>query len=261
MSRRKKVLLGLGITAVVVWFLWLPLALGLMAGFPFALWDDPVEAGVESVGARATFEESADCLRYWRDVEGRSLNDTTVSDCFPTQTATKKKALIACFNDYERDHPDHDGWPEDNMRGCTWDGLTAVPVQNVASLDFGKLVAPALAPRAGRPFTFRIGLTRRDSAEKIKQREVDEDDNPTLDVAVTIDGEIVRIETVEGCSPCRLSGEPGEPASEYWFEEGEIWVKFPVPATAAGKRLAIRMSAALYDTPTIKKVVRFTVNS
>jgi hypothetical protein len=82
-----------------------------------------------------------------------------------------------------------------------------------------------------------------------------------LDVAVTIDGEIVPIETVEGCSPCRLSGEPGEPASEYWFEEGEIWVKFPVPATAAGKRLAIRMSAALYDTPTIKKVVRFTVNS
>jgi hypothetical protein len=50
-SRRKKVLLGLGITPVVVWFLWLPLALGLMAGFPFALWDDPVEAGVESVGA------------------------------------------------------------------------------------------------------------------------------------------------------------------------------------------------------------------
>jgi hypothetical protein len=256
-SRRKKVLLGLGITAVVVWFLWLPLALGLMAGFPFALWDDPVEAGVESVGARATFEESADCLRYWRDVEGRRLNDTTVADCFPTQTATKKKALVACFNNYERNHPDHGRWPEDNMRGCTWDGLTSVPVKNVASLDFGKVVAAPPAPRAGRSFTLRIGLTRGDSAEKIKQRIVDEDDNPALEVAVTIDGEIVPIETVEGCSPCRLSGEP---ASEYWFEESEIWVKFPVPATAAGKPLAIRMTGALYDAPTIKKVVRLTVN-
>jgi hypothetical protein len=255
-SRRKKVLLGLGITAVVVWFLWLPLALGLMAGFPFALWDDPVEAGVESVGARATFEESADCLRYWRDVEGRRLNDTTVADCFPTQTATKKKALVACFNNYERNHPDHGRWPEDNMRGCTWDGLTSVPVKNVASLDFGKVVAAPPAPRAGRSFTLRIGLTRGDSAEKIKQRIVDEDDNPALEVAVTIDGEIVPIETVEGCSPCRLSGEP---ASEYWFEEGEIWVKFPVPATAAGKPLAITMTAALHDTPTIRKVVHFTV--
>jgi hypothetical protein len=256
-SRRKKVLLGLGISAVVVWFLWLPLALGLMAGFPSALWDDPVEAGVESVGARATFEESADCLRYWRDVEGRRLNDTTVADCFPTQTATKKKALVACFNNYERNHPDHGRWPEDNMRGCTWDGLTSVPVKNVASLDFGKVVAAPPAPRAGRSFTLRIGLTRGDSAEKIKQRIVDEDDNPALEVAVTIDGEIVPIETVEGCSPCRLSGEP---ASEYWFEESEIWVKFPVPATAAGKPLAIRMTAALYDAPTIKKVVRLTVN-
>jgi hypothetical protein len=185
-------------------------------------------------------------------------NDTTVADCFPTQTATKKKALVACFNNYERNHPDHDGWPEDNMRGCKWDGLTAVPVQNVVSLDFGKVVASPPAPRAGRPFTLRIGLTRRDSAEKIKQCDVGDDDNPVLDVAVTIDGEVVPIETVEGCSPCRLSGEP---ASEYWFEEGKIWVKFPVPATAAGRRVAIRMSAALYDTPTIKKVVRFTVNS
>jgi hypothetical protein len=257
-TRTKKVLLGLAITAVVIWLLWLPLALGLMAGFPFALWDDPVEPGVESVGARATFEESADCLRFWRDVEGRRLNEANVADCFPTQTAAKKKALVGCFNGYERNHPDHDGWPEDNMRGCTWDGLIAVPVKNVASLDFGKVVALPAEPRAGRSFILRVGLTRGDSAEKVKQRDVDDDDNPTLNVGVTIDGKNVPIETVEGCSPCRLSGAR---ASEYWFSEGEIWVKFPVPETAAGKHVAIRLTAALNDTPTIKKVVTLTVRT
>jgi hypothetical protein len=236
--------------------LWFPLALGLMAGFPFSLWDDPVEPGVESVGARATFEESADCLRYWRDAEGRTLNNDNVADCFPTQTAAKKKALVACFNKYERNHPDHRGWPQDNMRGCTWDGLTAVPVQNVASLAFGKVEAVPTAPRAGERLVLRVGLTRSDSAEKIKQREVDEDDNPALDVAVTIDGENVAIETVEGCSSCRLSGDR---ESEYWFQEGEIWVKFRVPETAEGKRLAIKMTAALNDTPTVTKVVTLTV--
>jgi hypothetical protein len=255
-SLLKKGLLSLAIAAVIIAVLWFPLALGLMAGFPFALWDDPVEPGVESVGARATFEESVDCLRYWRDLEGRRLNNYTVAECFPTQAAAKKKALIACFNKYERNHADHEGWPEDNMRGCTWDGLTAVPVQNVASLAFGKVVAVPAAPRAGKRLVLRVGLTRSDSAEKVNQREVDEDDNPALDVAVTIDGENVAIETVEECSSCRLSGDR---ESEYWFQEGEIWVKLSVPETAEGKRLAINMTAALYDTPTVTKVVTFTV--
>jgi hypothetical protein len=255
-SLLKKGLLSLAIAAVIIAVLWFPLALGLMAGFPFALWDDPVEPGVESVGARATFEESADCLRYWRDLEGRTLNNYTVAECFPTQTAAKKKALTACFNEFERNHPDHEGWPEDNMRGCTWDGLTAGPVQNVASLAFDKVVAVPAAPRAGKRLVLRVGLTRSDSAEKVEQRALDEDDNPALDVAVTINGENVAIESVEGCSPCRL---PGDPPSEYWFSEDKMWVKFTVPKRAEGKRLVIKMTADQDDTPTATKVVSFTV--
>jgi hypothetical protein len=252
-SLLKKGLLGLGITAVLISVLWFPLALGLMAGFPFALWEDPVEP-VDPVGARATFEESAACVGYY--AEGHRLDKDSVAFCFPTQTPAKENALIACFNTYERNHPDHEGWPEKNMRGCTWDGLTAVPVRNVASLAFDKVVAVPTAPLAGKPFVLRVGLTRSDSAAKIKERVVDETDNPAVNVAVTIGGENVAVETVEGCAPCRLSGNP---ESEYWFSDGKIWVRFTVPETAAGKRVAIKMTVAEHDTPTVTKDVTFTV--
>ena len=253
MRRTKKALIGIAIAIAAIWMLWLPFALGLMAGFPFALWDDPVEPGVEEVGVRATFAESAGCLRYWRDVYGRRLNDDNMADCFPTQRAAKKKALVACFNGYERDHPGHDGWPEANMRACTWDGLVSVPVRNVATLRFDQVVARPAAPRAGRPLSISAGLIRRDSAAKAKDSFPE---NPALDVSVTVDGEAVDVGSVEGCSECRLSGDP---ESEHWFEEGRIQVRFPVAESAAGKRLTVRMRAQMPDTPPATKVVAFTV--
>ncbi len=74
------------------------------------------------MGGRATFDESADCLagyeRWIADTpQPKRLDNDKVADCFPTQTAAKKKALIACFNNYERNHLDHEGWPASNMRG------------------------------------------------------------------------------------------------------------------------------------------------
>jgi hypothetical protein len=82
-------------------------------------------AGERPVGATATFKESADCLvPYGNTYKGWQLDAGSVDECFPTQTAAKKEALAACFNKYERKHPNHKGWPADNMRGCAWAGLT-----------------------------------------------------------------------------------------------------------------------------------------
>jgi hypothetical protein len=115
-----------------------------------------------SVGANATFEESARCLyRYGNAIAGRDqsvrLNKGKVAACFPSQTEKSKAALISCFNTYERTHPGHDlslhgSWPEDNMRGCTWDGRPAAPAHPFA---FGRVVALPAAPRAGKPFLLR----------------------------------------------------------------------------------------------------------
>ena len=249
MSLRKKVLLGVATGVVVIALLWFPLALGLMAGFPFALWDDPGDpVPVAPVGARATFEESADCLagyELWIDSstsQPKRLDDEKAADCFPTQTAAKKKALIACFNDYERNHPDHENWPEDNMRGCTWGGLTAVPVRNVASLTFDKVVAVPAAPRAGRPFVLTAAVTRSDSTAKVEQRGEGNIENPVLDVAVTVNGESVALESVEGCSQCLP---PGDPESVYSFSDSEIRVELMVPKATKGKRMAIKMKVGL----------------
>jgi hypothetical protein len=112
------------------------------------------------------------------------------------------------------------------------------------------------APRAGQRFVLSVGVTRSDSAAKIVHTALFDQDNPDLYVAVTIDGENVALKSVEGCSPCRV---PGDPASEYWFFDHKIRMKFTVPKTAAGKRLAIKMTAAQGDTPTATKVVAFTV--
>jgi hypothetical protein len=200
-----------------------------------------------SVNATATFEESADCIRYWRSAYGWRIDDY-LAYCFPTQTAAKKEALVACFNTYEREHPDHDGWPEDNMRGCTWDGLVAVSARNVTSLVFGRVEALPAVPRAGERFVLLVGLTRTESAAKVVHTEIDDDDVAGLDVAMTIDGENVAINPLF---------EPSFTEPGYWFEEGKLRLRFTVPKTAEGKRLAIKITAEA-DT-TVTKVVAFTV--
>jgi hypothetical protein len=212
-------------------------------------WNSSVGRAQDEVYATATFEESADCLQYWRSSEGWRLGTFNVAHCFPTQTAAKEQALIVCFNTYERKYPDHKGWPEDNMRGCTWDGLTAVPAHNVASLAFGNVEALPAAPRAGKLFVLTVGVRRSDSAAKIVHTALI-DSWPVLDVAVTIDGKNVAIKSV---------GAPDDTGSEYWFSESKIRVRFTVPETAKGKRLVIKMTAAQGDTPTATKVVSFAV--
>jgi hypothetical protein len=279
-SLRKKVLLGFASAVAIIAVFWLPLALGLMAGFPFSLWDDPGDP-VAPVGARATFEESAACLAGYElwigsTSQPKRLDDDKVADCFPTQTAAQKQALITCFNDYERTHPDHEGWPEDNMRGCTWGGLTTVPVRNVASLSFDKVVAVPAAPRAGKRFVLTAPVTRSDSNAKVTQRGEIDVENPVLDVAVTVNGESVALESVEGCSQCLP---PGDPESVHSFFDNEIRVELMVPEATEGKRMAIRMKVGLNqggsrtfgptretgplalpdETPTATKVVTFTV--
>ena len=95
------------------------------------------------------------------------------------------------------------------MRGCTWDGLTTVPARNVASLTFGKVVAVPAAPHAGKPFLLNAGVTRSDSAAKIEQRHEGDLENPYLAAtAVTVNGENVPLESVEGCSQCLPPGDP-----------------------------------------------------
>jgi hypothetical protein len=234
----KKGLLGLAIAIACILTLFLPLALGLMAGFPFALWMDEE---VEPVGARATFEESADCLfqyRYYnagRDL-GVRLNSEEVAFCFPPQTAAKKKALIACFNRYERNHPDQGGWPEDNMWSCTWDGLTAVPTP----FAFGKVVAVPPVPRAGKRCVLKIGVTGSDSAEEEVNAAIE---TGSLDVLVTIGG---------------VNGIPLDIEYGFFYADGKIHVNFTVPKTAEGKRLTIKLKIGA-DIPTGTKIVAFTV--
>jgi hypothetical protein len=210
----------------------------------------PSPGSLGPVAAVATFKESADCVHYY-DRTGWRLDSEYVAFCFPTQTAAKKRALISCFNRYEREHPDHEGWPESNMRGCTWDGLTAVPAHHVASLAFAKVVAVPAAPRAGKRFALRVGLTRNDSAAKIVHTALI-DPYPVVQVVVTIDGENVAMKSV---------GAPSLTEPEYWFFDNKIRMSFTVPETAAGKRLTIKMTAAQPDTPTVAKVVVFTVGS
>jgi hypothetical protein len=109
---RKKLLFGTAVAVACIVALWLPLGLGLMAGFPFSLWTDDK---VKPVGAHATFQESADCLmeyRYYRAKRdlGPRLDSGKVAFCFPPQTAARKQALIACFNENHRTHPENAGW-------------------------------------------------------------------------------------------------------------------------------------------------------
>jgi hypothetical protein len=240
-----------------VW--WLPSYL-LMVALVYG-WNSPVEQQTAAVPAKATFEESADCVRYWHDQTGWRLNNHNVAECFPTQTAAKKKALIACFNTYEQDHPDHDGWPENNMRGCEWDGLVAVPVQNVASLAFGKVVTVPAAPRAGKRFALRVAVTRSDSAAKVVRTALI-DTWPIVDVAVTINGENLALKSVGApCESCPVGCSCSSVTTpEYWFFDSKIRLKFTVPMTAEGKRLTIKMTAAEGDTPTATKVVTYTVS-
>jgi hypothetical protein len=87
------------------------------------------------------------------------LDPEKVAFCFPPQTAATRKALIACFNRYERNHPAHAGWPENNMRACRWDGLTAVPTP----FAFGGAVAEPTPPRAGERCVVKVGVTGTDS--------------------------------------------------------------------------------------------------
>ena len=123
MSLLKKGLLGCAIAIAGIAILFVPLALGLMAGFPF--WMDET---LEPVGDRASFEESADCLFQHRhnSAEGRDLgvrlDNEKVAFCFPPQTSARREALITCFNNYEQEHAGHVGWPEDNMQGVPGPG-------------------------------------------------------------------------------------------------------------------------------------------
>jgi hypothetical protein len=204
-----------------------------------------VEAATNSfelrpVGATATLAESADCLvRYEHNFKGWSLDKDNVDFCFPTQTGAKKKALIGCFNKYERNHPDHKGWPENNMQGCMWDGLTATTAPRVVRLVFGKAVAEPAVPHAGKDFVLTVGVTRSDSGAKIARPEIETE--PKLDVAVTIDG-------------------PSNNGLSYmtYFEDGRIHVLFTTPKAAKGRRLTIKMTIAA-DSPTATKIVTFPV--
>jgi len=215
---------------------------------------------LHAVGTTATFEESADCLaRYgnsplfgdWR------LDKFYVAQCFPTQTAAKQKALIACFNKYERNHADHEGWPEENMRGCKWDRAA-----DVGSLAFGKVVAVPAVPRAGKPFVLRVGVALIDSVGEIVDAGIGETffhtEQAVDDVAVTIGGEKVVTTTL-------IDGENFVTTSptdfDYgFFPNGKMFVRFTVPKTAAGKHMTIKIKMTIADeTPAATKVATFTV--
>jgi hypothetical protein len=234
MSLLKKVLLSFAAAIAIISVFWFPLALGLMAGFPFALWMD--EEDVKPVGARPTFKESAECLfqrRYYSAEQdlGVRLNSDEVAFCFPPQTPAKKKALIACFNRYERNGPEHD-WPEENMRVCGWDGLTAVPTP----FAFGKVTASPATPRAGKIFLLKVGVTGSNSARE------------EVDSAIATGA----LEVVVWIEYTPLDFALAFPADE------KMHVSFKVPKTAAGKRLRITLTIAP-DAPGSTKFVAFTV--
>ena len=237
MGLLKKTLLGAAIATALIFVFWLPLALGLMAGFPFALWTDDDE--VEPVGARATFEESAECLvqyRYYsadRDL-GVQLDAEKVAFCFPPQTAAARDALIACFNRYERNHPAHAGWPENNMRACRWDGVTAAPTPFV----FGRAVAEPAQPRAGERCVVKVRVTGSDS--------------PAEDVNAAIESGALAVQVTVG----GVDGTPLDFELDFGSDE-LIHVSFTVPETAAGKRLTIKLTIGA-DIPSGTKIVAFT---
>lgn len=211
----------------------------LVVGGTVWVWESTLKQ--HPVGATATFDESADCLvRYVNalSVGNWELDAGSVEDCFPRQTVAKRKALIACFNKYERSHSatDHKGWPEDNMRGCRWDR-----VADVGSLDLGNPLAVPAVPRAGKRFDLTVGVTRNDSAGEVADAAITTD--MTLDVAVTIDGEVVVTTPLTHL--------------EYGFDR-RVHVSLTLPETAAGKRLTIKMTIAA-DRLTATKIVTFTV--
>lgn len=232
MSLLAKCLLGVAIATAAIGVLFLPLALGLMAGFPFSLWTDEK---LEQVGARATFEESVDCLvryRYYsaeRDL-GVRLGSEEVAFCFPPQTPVTRKALIACFDRYERSHPGHVGWPEDNMQGCTWDGL--VTAANPTGLAFGDVAAVPAVPRAGKRFVLTVGVTGSGDVNEAIMKDA-------LATYVTIDD--IPLSHIQGADA-----------------DGSFYLEFTVPKTAGGKRVTITLTLAAH-TPTGEKVVTFTV--
>ena len=227
---RKKVLIGVAIAIASIVILFLPLSLGLMAGFPFGLWSDEAV----DVGARATFDESADCLlRYANAMAGREfsvkLDNDRVAHCFPEQTPTRKKALIACFNTYERQHPDHAGWPEDNMRGCAWAGRPAFR----APFAFGKVVAVPAVPRAGRHFLLKIGTTGKGAIE-----------TGTLFPFVTIDG---------------YNGDVPRDVMLEHYPDGNLHLSFTLPNTSKGRRLTIELTTPPGKETLVRKTMTFTV--
>jgi hypothetical protein len=227
----------------------LALLVGVVVGLGVWLFKGSFE--LHPVGATATFKESADCLvRYGNNFKGWRLDRDNVDFCFPTQTVAKEQALISCFNKYEQDHPDHAGWPERNMRGCTWDGLTAVPAPHVVSLVFGKVVAVPAVPRSGKRFVLKVGVTRRDSAAKAGQVKAVFDSNPAVDLAVTIDGR----DALTG----PVTPESVVPASYGFWPDDKIHVILTLPKAAAGKRMVIKMTIAA-DSPRAAKIVAFTV--
>jgi hypothetical protein len=229
-SLLKKVLIGVGITIAGIWMLFLPLALALMAGFPFSLWADEE---IEPVGTRATFAASADCLS--RSRAELELDSEKAASCFPPQTAAGRKALIACFNGYERNHPGHVGWPEDNMQGCSWDGVIEVAAPR--GLTLGHVTPFPAVPRAGERFVVTVGAAGRRPGDLTTALETG-----ALDVLVTIGD--------------------GKPLSRTYGARrfGNIYVELTPPKTAAGKRLTITLTLAEHrPTPTGARVLTYTV--
>jgi hypothetical protein len=218
----KKGLLVLAAVIALGWILFLPLALGAMAGFPFALWEDDE---VEPVGARATFRESVDCLTQYRHYSsepdrGPRLDSKAIAVCFPPQRAAQQKALIACFNGYVRSHPEGLGWPEDNLRVCTWDGLNDTP----APFAFGEAVAVPAVPRAGEGFVLAVDVAGSDPAGEDVNAAIGSG-NLEIDAKLDDNGSTTPLDT------------------EYRLEaDGKITVKLSVPESAEGQRLIITLT-------------------
>jgi hypothetical protein len=202
---------------------------GALAGCSWWLYSGSVE--LETVGDAATFDESAECvLRYGNARAGRPftvrLNDDRVDACFPPQRAATQRALIACFNDYERAHRGHTYWPEDNMRGCTWDGLILPELEGVT---FGPIVAVPAPPRAGRRVLVKVGVSPDDDATEIVHAAVGSGD---LEVELSVDEDFTKT-----------------PLSMEWGleEDGTIHVDSTVPGSASGKRLTLTLKTAPND--------------
>jgi len=237
MSLFKKSLLGVAIAFGIIFVFWFPLALGLMAGFPFALWTDNK---LKPVGPRATFGESVDCLIQYeaeRNPEGfDSLDSKMVTFCFPPQTAAKRKALIACFNRFERIVDSHE-WPKDNLRACRWDGPPAVSTP----FAIGNVEAVPAVPRVGKRFVLKVGMTSSDPAFPRQPADIFE----AVKVNVWIDDDKQVFEYL----------------NDWDWEvpaDGKLHVSFMVPKTAAGTRLAIKVFLKP-NAPGSTKLVAYTV--